>query len=141
MNKQEIFDKVVRHLHQQARPSVDKSGNPLYRGPEGTSCAIGCLFTDEEYISRIENQAVQFLDDLPDCVQDAEGNVVGFLSDLQKAHDVGAALTTDNPGWRLVEILNSLASLEKLDNKLVTELMTTEFQDIWNKNTRAARGK
>lgn len=48
MNAQEIFDTVIHHLLRQGVPSRRDSAC-LYRGPNGTSCAVGCLIPDEMY--------------------------------------------------------------------------------------------
>ena len=55
MTPQEVFDKVVSHLRKQGcRSETDKknvAGNIscLYRGPNGTKCAAGCLIDDEDF--------------------------------------------------------------------------------------------
>jgi hypothetical protein len=42
---QQIADKVVRHLRQQGRPSLDEhKGLCMYLAPNGDKCAAGCLF-------------------------------------------------------------------------------------------------
>lgn len=48
LTKQEVFDKVVAHLRKQGCKSIDADGC-LYRGPDGTMCAAGCLIDDEDY--------------------------------------------------------------------------------------------
>ena len=48
MNAQEIFDTVVTHLLTQGVRSAN-GDICLYRGPNGTSCAVGCLIPDEMY--------------------------------------------------------------------------------------------
>ena len=40
---------MVEHLRQQGKPSVGPNGACLYRGPDGTKCAIGALIPDECY--------------------------------------------------------------------------------------------
>lgn len=62
MTLQEIFDKVVVHLHKQNKQSK-VGGNSvytacMYRTPEGLSCAVGCLIPDGMYTARIESTAV-----------------------------------------------------------------------------------
>lgn len=53
MNAQEMFETVARHLFAQGkRAGVENEEGDfscLYRAPDGTKCAIGCLLTDEQY--------------------------------------------------------------------------------------------
>lgn len=49
LTEQEIFDTVVSHLMTQRVQSADESGDCLYRGPDGLSCAVGCLIPDDLY--------------------------------------------------------------------------------------------
>lgn len=51
MNIQEIFDTVSVHLLTQNEKSQESSfySSCLYRGPNGTKCAVGCLIKDEFY--------------------------------------------------------------------------------------------
>jgi len=58
MNNNEVFTKVVTHLWNQKVPSINKSGHCMYRGNNGTSCAIGCLITDAEYNPKMEDRPV-----------------------------------------------------------------------------------
>jgi hypothetical protein len=53
MTKQETFDTVVRHLLTQAKQSRDEDAC-LYRGPDGTKCAAGCLISDADYSPSME---------------------------------------------------------------------------------------
>lgn len=48
MTKQEIFDHVATHLLTQGRRSQNPNDKRcLYFGPDGTRCAIGCLYPPE----------------------------------------------------------------------------------------------
>lgn len=58
MNKQEIFEKVCRHLATQNARSVGDSGDCAYRGENGTMCAVGCLISDECYNESLEGYTV-----------------------------------------------------------------------------------
>lgn len=65
MNKQEMFDKVVRHLIRQNKKSIDSTKNILtnscmYRFGE-LQCAIGCLIEDDEYDEKMENLLIRNL--------------------------------------------------------------------------------
>ena len=55
MTQQEIFDTVLAHLRKQGKASVSDMNLCQYRGPDGTSCAVGCLIPDELYDPLIEN--------------------------------------------------------------------------------------
>jgi hypothetical protein len=57
MNKQQTFNKVVRHLRRQGR-ATDSKGTCMYRTPNGRSCAVGCLIPDELYHESMEGKAV-----------------------------------------------------------------------------------
>lgn len=59
--KQEVFDKVVNHLRTQGCKSADSNGRCLYRGPNGTKCAVGCLIEDSDYTESLEDRTVSFL--------------------------------------------------------------------------------
>jgi len=53
----EAFDWVADHLIKQDVQSKDNSGSCLYRGPDGTACAIGCLIADKNYEEWFETTA------------------------------------------------------------------------------------
>lgn len=67
MDKQEIFDTVVRHLAQQGHRAVAKpsilSSEPvcMYRTPNGSKCAFGALIPDAVYDPRMENLRAKVL--------------------------------------------------------------------------------
>ena len=46
--EQEVFNQVYTHLMSQMAKSEDDIGC-VYRGPNGTKCAAGCLIADDEY--------------------------------------------------------------------------------------------
>ena len=54
MNKQEVFDKVAKHLLTQKIKCVDSTGRCVYRGINGLKCAIGCLIPDDVYEPSME---------------------------------------------------------------------------------------
>lgn len=95
MNKQEIFDKVVRHLYAQGKPAMN-GANCRYRSNDGLSCAVGCLIPDSCYDPGMENQTVSM--EKVQKVLRASGILTGsnsdeeqattyLLGDLQFAHD------------------------------------------------------
>lgn len=66
LTKQQIFEKVCRHLARQAAPSVrhkpdDPEPDCLYRGPKGLRCAVGCLIPDNLYRPTMEGYNVSDL--------------------------------------------------------------------------------
>ena len=100
MTHQEIFDRVSTHLFRQGEPSTSKTGFCRYRGPNGASCAIGCLIPDEFYDKSIEGKDISVLvvqaalfnagviseitgDDLFGNTR----NTVALLTRLQSVHD------------------------------------------------------
>jgi hypothetical protein len=99
--QQGLFDTVVAHLFTQGRPALvtgdddsDRStGDCLYRGPNGTKCAIGCLIPDDRYSESLE--------DLEACnvqVMEAVGAPDGhgsLMKDLQRVHDSTTILHDD----------------------------------------------
>jgi hypothetical protein len=92
LSKQQVFDKVALHLLKQNKRSEESAnGACLYRGPNGTMCAVGCLIPDELYDSTAEETAAHYVitgDDRlkalfePDVIRDF------FLDKLQMIHDV-----------------------------------------------------
>lgn len=61
MTQQDAFEGVIRHLQRQRRRSVGGGGlipvtiYCLYRGPNHTSCAVGCLIPDALYTEELED--------------------------------------------------------------------------------------
>lgn len=95
MTPQEIFDTVAKHLFNQGkrcgerRADEDGSFQCKYRGPLGTSCAVGIFIPDKAYDPVMEGSAVSALLDcdppfkLPAWMKEN----VRLLSDLQDVHD------------------------------------------------------
>lgn len=100
-SKQETFDTVVSFLIAQGKPAKGRDGC-MYRGPDGTKCAAGCLIPDEMYSEDMEGggigiRLVNYPKPLPyswewrskmvssvlaNCGHDLE-----LVNDLQYAHD------------------------------------------------------
>jgi hypothetical protein len=97
MNKQEIFDKVARHLLRQGEKSSSHGDQMdcMYRGPGKLKCAIGCLIPDKFYDYDIEGRTIgdDKLDDvLKHCgirlyVNGTPTSTNMMLDDLQNTHD------------------------------------------------------
>ena len=54
MDRQAIYNRVKDHLIKQVVCSVSSAGHCLYRGPEGSKCAIGALIDDSHYNDDLE---------------------------------------------------------------------------------------
>lgn len=96
MNAQEIFDKVATHLFAQGvrayglTDPVTGDTNCLYRGPNGTKCAVGVLIPDEDYDDKIEemsaDDAIYLLAPKSQTCASLRAHDK-LLSTLQDAHD------------------------------------------------------
>lgn len=104
MTRQEIFDRVVRHLLSQKQKAAidDVYGNTRcrYRTPDGLRCAVGCLIPDDAYDPSIEGFAVGDLltSEVPTLctlrrsleaggVPCHDSGAVALLRELQTIHD------------------------------------------------------
>ena len=92
MRKKQVFRTVAEHLLKQKIRSVYKD-ECLYRAPQGLSCAIGCLISDEHYSEDLEGNQVD-LPEVREAVSKSLGQPVtardvGMLQDLQDLHDFG----------------------------------------------------
>jgi hypothetical protein len=93
MTKQEIFDKVATHLLRQGKKSTLNDSTPLclYRGPDGISCAVGCLIKDEHYNLNLEGKPVHIgvvVEALRKSgVTNTSRDTLPLLKDLQRVHD------------------------------------------------------
>ena len=102
--KQETYDRIVAHLRKQGERCTDQvHGKCLYRGPNGTACAAGCLLEDEDYQPAFENLGLvdmdgyNNLDRLEEPPQNIltiigmklanRGHSVKLAKDMQRAHD------------------------------------------------------
>lgn len=99
LTPQQIFDKVSAHLMQQGQKSMAERelfvGRPpkpvcCYRGDGGTSCAVGCLISDEDYKPEMESWTAGQLQDKPFVSPELRnflGNNSELLYMLQRTHD------------------------------------------------------
>lgn len=85
MTEQEVFDKVKKHLLKQNSKAMD-GDNCVYRSPNGSQCAIGCMIPDDQYDETMElNNAAILIEEWPDL---PFANInPNFLKDLQEIHD------------------------------------------------------
>lgn len=89
MTKQEIFDTVAVHMLAQGKKSENEDGC-LYRGPNGTKCAVGVLIKDEIYRPILENRLVCeriIWEALEDSGIEMDGDIEQLLMALQETHD------------------------------------------------------
>ena len=91
MNPQEIYDTVAKHLFAQGMRSRGKKPNDaasscMYRGPNGTKCAVGILISDKLYEPTMEGSSITGLFanyNLPDWMNQN----LRLLIALQDTHD------------------------------------------------------
>ena len=83
---QQEFDAVVTHLFKQGRPARYSIHEGAYRGPNGTSCAVGCRIPDEMYDPEMEGDNVGSAVCAYNLPKEIE-MYLGMFSKLQNAHD------------------------------------------------------
>lgn len=95
MASREIFDKVKAHLLEQNCTATNSDGDCMYRGANGTKCAVGFLIDDQVYYKDLEGNSIH-----DTIVQEAvaesgydltDGNVCIMLAQLQQMHDTTPA--------------------------------------------------
>ena len=97
MTKQEVFNLVARALAKQGVKSIAAVDDPrfihmtennkpmcLYRGPNGTKCAIGHLIPDDKYTPDIEGENIY---NKQEVLPKGVGKHIDFLLELQDIHD------------------------------------------------------
>lgn len=85
MTRQEIFNTVATALLAQGKASYARYGGCLYRGPDGTKCAVGHLIPDEKYRPSLEGKGAEHADVVRAAsIPDGER---GFVRKLQFLHD------------------------------------------------------
>lgn len=104
----EIWERVSAHLLRQGRRATVGGGDSgcMYRGRDGTSCAVGCLITDEAYDPGMEDAAVTQLLVTP------EGWRAAFIDDrqlerrraLERALEASGIPATEENRTALVEL-------------------------------------
>ena len=93
MNRQEVFNKVRDHLLAQGEKSITGGPNARdcrYRGPNGLSCAVGCLIEDAAYSTKLEGLLVwdsRMGFALQKSGIPVDGQSLELLDDLQTVHD------------------------------------------------------
>lgn len=129
-NAQEVFDHVIEHLVTQGKRCYHLNGDVeegvqheicLYRSPEGMSCAVGCLISDEEYHPDMENaevhsiierfEQIRWMDDYSD-----------LLCDLQDLHDEERTWNDEGLSPIGLKDIRLIAENHNLKNPLLTLL-------------------
>lgn len=96
MKKQEIYDKVCKHLAKQKTRAMNDGagGGCAYRADDGKKCAVGCLIPYNIWKKEVLANGVNTgngVDDLMTCSNWAKKEFRGheyLLCDLQHNHDV-----------------------------------------------------
>ena len=81
MTKQQIFNKVVKHLRKQGKRAFNGI-TCWYRAPDGSKCAVGCLLKDDEYRADFEGKTVGAI-----ALPERLSQHLSFLDDIQWLHD------------------------------------------------------
>jgi hypothetical protein len=94
VTEQEVADYTIGKLLEQGYASLDMDGNCVYRGPEGSKCAIGWLIPDDAYDPNMDAYNANGVTDVTNkyfrknedelCAFDLR---IQFLSELQVLHD------------------------------------------------------
>lgn len=84
-NEQKVFNKSYRFIVKQGKPSMDEFGLCRNQDEWGRRCAVACLLNREELRS-----VGQRIDAAVVAATTKYGVSVGFLSEIQSAHDESA---------------------------------------------------
>ncbi len=122
MTSQEIFDTSVTALLKQGRRSVKPSGYCMFRGPNGTKCAVGHLIPDDDYDPRMDQTLGE--DGLGnsytlELVAQKLETGQSFLFGLQRCHDKSSDTNFDSD-------FRHLARAFAEDHELNTSVLDTQ---------------
>jgi hypothetical protein len=95
---QAIFDTVARHLFTQGCQAT-KDDSCLYRGPNGTKCAVGILIPDSAYTEDMEFQSAESIINDYDELEFLKP-FRSLLTSLQYVHD-----SWEKPYWDSTEYM------------------------------------
>jgi hypothetical protein len=122
MTQQEIFDHVSTHLFTQGgRALADDGRSCAYRGEGGTSCAIGCLITDDRYVPHMEGKTAYGLIENITGMRAYLGWHEPLYRDLQNTHDDVRKGFWDTTGNMRAE-LHRIAEQHALDASILDTL-------------------
>jgi hypothetical protein len=127
-SKQELFEKAINGLLQQGTVSYIQGTGCMYRGLNGTKCAVGHLIPDELYDPEIETLTFNTYAASSDSMQSGKDKMfsiikqmglnkktIDFLSDLQQSlHDDYANGTFGNSIYGSLELSYRTWLLEQL---------------------------
>lgn len=114
MDRNKVFNRIAEHLLNQGKPCTETGTDScLYRGPNGMSCAIGCLIPDDKYDPQFENIGIQILrttsvlkpnekkfsEVILGLIGDMDYDDIELLKQLQNAHDDAATNTHPKQYW------------------------------------------
>jgi hypothetical protein len=126
-DKQKVFDTVVAHLRKQQTISRFENGKGCaYRGPNGTSCAVGCLIPDELYSATIEELGCPNGKDdvVPYGVAEGEEGYDEYVKRKTKLRDLVVAAT----GAHDEEDFLFLRRLQRIHDRHCVDEWESEFQ-------------
>lgn len=111
MDKQSVFDSVIRRLIAQGGPSM--GGPPdarhcAYRGDAGRKCAAGMFIPDDVYKPWMEGASICHLHETADVANIPEIKVLGnitLIQHMQLAHDAAARGFTPGDDWKSILLL------------------------------------
>jgi hypothetical protein len=90
---QRIYEFALRHMRKQGKPSMSpETMTCLYRGPDGTKCVAGAMFSDED-MKKLNIEEGTSLDQSStlEAVSKAYGErKANLLRRLQECHDIPA---------------------------------------------------
>ena len=116
-SEQEIFNHVITHLANQERQSVGYDGECRYRSPEGMSCAVGCLISDEDYEVEMEGADVAYLIKRFEAVSWMASHR-DLLDDLQDLHDLDQSWDGQGLTSAALSYIQLIADMRGLTNPL-----------------------
>ena len=95
LTKREMFDRVKAHLLKQNEKAMVETEDGIacrYRGPEGLTCAIGCLIPDDEYVGTFEGHPPASTETL---LLHNDGKEIDFASDIEIQIALAAGITPE----------------------------------------------
>lgn len=101
LNRQQTFETMVTHLRKQGHPARNASNTTcVYRGPNKTMCADGCLIPDDDYDDSIEGASAGSCEIIK-RIPDAHPRDMSFLDSAQSTlHDAFINCPDDHfPTW------------------------------------------
>lgn len=122
MNHQETLETVYKHLIKQGKQATYK-GACLYRGPDNTSCAVGCLIPDDQYDFEMElcGSIYNVVDCFPDnpFIRSLTPENIAFLQILQSIHDY-------KPNWESINAMND--AFERMFPNMDLSFLITDIE-------------